>query len=173
MKKIFLIAGILSLTACTNDEGLFNPNLGGSSNTLEGNWKLTSMLVETPVDINGDGVSGTDFMVESGCYQNETAVFNTNFTGQTQSTSYLEISVTGSFPDDVTLTTECIEENETTDFTWLQNENLVTVITESGTMTGTLNENTLTFIIPDGQIYMDNEFNIVLMEDLTMVYTKQ
>ncbi|SMC52427.1 hypothetical protein [Moheibacter sediminis] len=171
MKKLFIIAGFLSLTACTNDEGLFTIIDGPV--TLEGSWKLTSMLVETPVDINGDGISGTDFMIESECYQNETAVFSANLTGQTQSTSYLEIAVSGSFPDDVTFTTECVLENETTDFTWLQNENTVTVITETGTMTGTLTGNVLTFVIPNGQIYMDENFEVVLMEDLTMVYTKQ
>lgn len=174
MKKLFIIAGILSLSACSNDEGLFDPNAGGNDVGLQGNWKLTSMLVETPVDINEDGTLGTDLMVESGCYQNETMVFNANLTGQNLSTSHLLFSVTGSFPEDVTLTTECIQENETTNFTWLQNENTVTVTTaDSGIMTGTLTGNVLTFVIPDGQIYMDENLEVVLIEDLTFVYTKQ
>jgi len=175
MKKLFIIAGLLSLAACSNDEGLFDPNAGGENPSgIEGTWKLTSMTVETPVDIDGDGESGTDLMVETNCYQNETLVFNADLTGQQFSTSYLSLSIEGSFPDDVTFTTECVEEEETTDFAWLQNENQITLmLAEMEPQNATLEGDTLTITIPNGQIYMDDEFNVVLEEDLTMVYTKQ
>jgi hypothetical protein len=174
MKKLLLLAGIAAcFTACTNDEELF----GGFEEPFSavGYWKLTSMTVETPVDINGDGTASTDFMAESGCYQNELLQLLPNNTGVIVSNSYLDISVEGSFPDEVTFTSECVNELEETPITnYTINAEAITITDGDGTViAGTLVGNTMTFIIPDGQIYMDEEFNVVLQEDLTMVYTKQ
>lgn len=174
MKKLLLLAGVATcFTACTNDEELF----GGFEEPFSavGYWKLTSMTVETPVDINEDGTASTDFMAESGCYQNELMQLLPNNTGVIVSNSYLNISVEGSFPDEVTFTTECVNEIEETPITnYTINAETITITDGDGTViAGTLVGNTMTFIIPDGQIYMDAEMNVVLQEDLTMVYTKQ
>lgn len=174
MKKLVLLAGIaLSLTACTNDEELF----GGFEPpfSVAGSWKLTAMTVETPVDINEDGTASTDYLAETGCYQNELIQLLPNNTGKTISNSYLELSVEGTFPDEVTFIKECIVELEETNITnYTINEQTISITDADGTViSGTLVGNTMTFIIPDGQIYLDAELNIVLQEDLTLVYTKQ
>lgn len=171
MKKILIaVCSILTLSACTNDEELYVPDpieVG-----IEGTWKLTSILVETPVDLNGDGTSSNDFIVESDCYTNETLVFNPDMTGLNVSTSYLSLTVNVDFPTDATITSECILEDETVNFTWTQNGNNIVFTDETGSYPGTLANNKLTITIPNGQIYFDNELNVVLMEDLTLVYTK-
>lgn len=174
MKKVMLILGAsLLLTNCTNDEELF----GGFEPpfSVAGVWKLTAMTVETPVDINGDGTASTDFLAESNCYQNELIQLMPNATGNIISNSYLELSVAGTFPDEVTFTKECIVELEETAITnYLMTENIITITDAEGSILGgTVEGNTMTFVLPEGQIYMDEELNIVLQEDLTMVYTKQ
>lgn len=174
MKKILLLVGVTTfLIGCTNDEELFNGFEQPFSAT--GYWKLTAMTVETPVDINADGTASTDFLAESGCYQNEMMQLLSNNTGKLISNSYLNTTVEGTFPEDVTFTTECINELEETPISnYTINEQTITITDAEGTtLNGTLVGNTITFIIPDGQIYMDEEMNIVLQEDLTMVYTKQ
>jgi hypothetical protein len=174
MKKLVLLAGIaMSLTACTNDEELF----GGFEPPFSaaGSWKLTAMTVETPVDINNDGTASTDFLAETGCYQNELIQLLPNNTGKFISNSYSQLTVEGTFPDDVTFTQECIvelEETNITNYTILEQTISITDA-EGSVFAGTLVGNTMTFIIPEGQIYFDGELNIVLQEDLTMVYTKQ
>lgn len=173
MKKLALLAVVaFNLTGCTNDEELFagfEPPFSAS-----GKWKLTAMQVETPVDINGDGIATTDYMTETGCYQDEFLEFYSDATGMAISNSYLNLTVEGEFPE-VSFTSECVEEISQTAITNYTIENgVITITEEDGTiLTGTLEGNKITFVIPEGQIYFDEEMNVLLTEDLTLVYTQQ
>lgn len=173
MKRI-LIAGLMLFTAfsCTNDEELYTPTAPFS---ILGSWKLISADVETPVDLNGDGTASTDLLAETGCLQNELLQFNADMaTGLIISNSYLDITISGEFPENVEYTIECVQEAEESPFAYSQEGNVIIITTQEGdVMAGNLSEDQLLqFTIPNGQIYMDEEFNVVLMEDLVLTYSK-
>lgn len=173
MKRI-LLAGLMLCTAfsCTNDEDLYTPTVPF---TILGSWKLISADVETPVDLNGDGTASTDLMTETGCLQNELMQFNADMaTGLIISNSYLEITISGEFPENVEYSIECVQEAEESPFVYVQEGNVIVITTGEGdVIAGNLSQDQLLqFTIPNGQIYMDEDFNVILMEDLVLTYSK-
>lgn len=71
MKKLALIAfAAFGIVSCNNDD-----DNGNNDVSLYGTWKLTSATLPAGVDFNNDGVASTDFMAETGCFNNSTIIF--------------------------------------------------------------------------------------------------
>lgn len=173
MRRLIAVFGLLFLAvACTNDEDIYNPI---EPFTIVGSWKMVSIEVVTPIDLNGDGIAGTDLMEESNCYQNERLIFGLDNTGVNLSTSYLELTVNIDFPTDAEVESECIQESENTNFSYLYDEGMITITDEFGDiMTGSVNPNKeMIFVIPNGQVYFDEDFEVVLTENLTITFVKE
>jgi len=143
---------------------------------LEGTWLLTAWIGTEPIDLNNDGTESTNFLEEMECYTNETLVFNNDNTGQSISTSFADIDIfleTGS-DSEVDFSVDCIEENETDNFTWSQADNTVSITNDFGTNDWTLDGNTLSIVIPEGfSVENDQDADVSITQDLTFVYTKQ
>ena len=143
---------------------------------IEGIWLLTAWNGTEPIDLNNDGTESTNFLEELDCYNNETIVFNADNTGQIFSTSYAEIDIVlevGS-TNSYDFTVDCIEAAETTDMTWSQNGNVVSITDVSGTSDWTLNGNMLSITIPEGFVVISSEdATVTVIQDLTFIYTKQ
>jgi hypothetical protein len=70
MKKLLLIAlAPFAIVSCNNDDD------NDENVSLYGTWKLTSATLPVGVDFNNDGTASTDFMAETGCFNNSTIIF--------------------------------------------------------------------------------------------------
>ena len=136
---------------------------------------LTAWLGEEPIDLNNDGTESANFLDEMDCYNNETIVFSNDGTGVAMSTSYAEFTfeiVVGT-EDEYTYTIDCINENESTNLTWDQNGDTVSITDDFGTTEWTISGNQLSITLPDGFGASNEDGSVILTQDLTFVYTKQ
>lgn len=173
MRKLLTVFGLLFLAAaCTNNDEIYDPT---EPFTMMGSWKMASMEVQTPIDLNGDGIAGTDLMEETGCYQNERLLFGLDNTGTIISNSYLEIIVNIDFPENAEVEFECENDSDISGFEYHMDNGMVSIITDEGDeMVGNLTEDKhLVFTIPNGQVYFDEDFEIVMTENLTVTYIKE
>ncbi|WP_179008349.1 lipocalin family protein [Winogradskyella forsetii] len=180
MKKIilglFILTSLSVTTSCSSDDD------DNTSSNIEGTWKLTAWNVSgTSYDLNNDGTVSTNLLEEMNCYNNETIVFNNNV-ATIMSTSYadiyaeLEVGSTSEYM----YTIECENEVSTDVATYSVNGNTITVTStyeEDGTVyednvVGTLNGNSMSFVIEEGLYITDSNFDAVVAQDLTFVYTK-
>lgn len=134
---------------------------------LPGTWKLHSLLLGESYDFNGDGEVHSDLMLETGCYQNELLTFNPDFTGLVISNSYADIS-----GEEGNYEVECIEETEEDSFIWVQTANTVAITLNGDVLNAVLENNTLTFVIPEGFSASDWQGNMTLLQDITFIYKK-
>jgi len=150
-------------------------NTGDTDVTVVGTWKMTAWNVNEAQDLNEDGTSSTNLLDEMDCYNNETVVFNADFTGIAMSTSYADIELnlvigtTNEFDYSIT----CVPEIENTDLTWAQSGNIVATTSTGITNNFTLNGNELSFLIPEGFTVVSDDSSVTVIQDLTIVYTKQ
>lgn len=170
--------------ACGDENGALQiiiDSLGTCDNTanesnLEGTWLLTAWIGTESIDLNNDGTESTNFLDEMDCYTNETLVFNNDNTGASMSTSFAEIDIfleVGS-DSEVDFNVECVQEEETVDFTWSQLGNTVTITDAFGSNDWTLSGDTLSILIPEGFSVINTEdADVNTIQDLTFVYTKQ
>ncbi|MCB0444603.1 MAG: lipocalin family protein [Gelidibacter sp.] len=174
MKKVIfslLAIAVLALTSCSKDDD------SNSSTSLTGTWKLTAWNSATGYDINNDGTASTNILNELDCYNNETVVFSANNTAMAHSTSYADITaeITTGTTDEYTYTVDCVDEVDSFALTWSLNGNTITF--DEGTpdeIVATLSGNTFSLLVPEGLVIYDaNNVNEVVIQDLTLVYTKQ
>ena len=167
-----LLISILTFSCSSDDDE------DGVTTSIDGTWKMTSFLSETAFDINQDGTSSNDVIVDTGCYQNETFTLNTDNTGTVNSTSYADfyLELVIGTTDEYEYTFECVLEDDSYEITWSQDGNSITVL-EGGvpSLTGVLSGNTITFVIPNGYFteIVENGVIVEVTEDLTIIYTKQ
>lgn len=170
---------LLTAFTCENETlegGFLVEDLDNTNNSVVGNWLLTAWNCQTALDLNNDGEESTNLLNEMNCYTNETVVFNSNNTGVFTSNSYadfsfeIEVGTTNSY----IYTTDCIQETEVTNFTWVQTGNLVLITDQFGEISNwILNNNQLSFLIPDGFTAFSDDLTLIVNEDITFVYTKQ
>lgn len=171
MKKTILLAtalifGSLSFQSCDEwEDESYHP--GGTTTELVGTWKLTEIKLAQAVDYNGDGVSSTDLMAETNCYQNELLEFFENNNGKVTSNSYADISMDAQG----VYTIECVQELEISDFTWAATQGNYTMIYEDELISFTIIGDKITFVVIDG-LFVQTEDDFIPF-DLTFTYTKQ
>uniref|UniRef100_UPI0035C7C25B hypothetical protein n=1 Tax=Aurantibacter sp. TaxID=2807103 RepID=UPI0035C7C25B len=126
-------------------------------------------------DLNQDGTNSTNLLNEMDCYNNETIVFNADFSAVSTSTSYadIELNLVIGTTDEFDYNITCVEETEVTDLIWIQLGNTVSIGTQSTITDLTLNGNQLSFVIPEGFTVVSDDASVTVIQDLTIVYTKQ
>jgi hypothetical protein len=67
---------------------------------------------------------------------------------------------------------ECIEETEEDSFIWVQTANTVAITLNGDVLNAVLENNTLTFVIPEGFSASDWQGNMTLLQDITFIYKK-
>lgn len=76
MKKVLFTALVaFAIASCSDDD-----NTGNTS--LKGTWKLSSIIIPTAIDLNGDGKAGNDLVKESGCMDESNITFPADTTQQ-------------------------------------------------------------------------------------------
>lgn len=147
---------------------------GGNDENVEivGTWKLTSLEFDEPFDINGDGESNKDLLIETGCYQNELMVFNEDFTGLVISNDYatIEANLEVGNNNEVIYAFECEVEIDQSSLIWTQEEENVQITLENDTFEAALSGNQLVFVIEDG-FYIGGTDE--MLYNITFTYTKE
>jgi hypothetical protein len=113
------VAGCLSLASCSNDDD----NNGVNNNTnadLTGTYRVTSWMAPTAVDLDGNGTTSTNMMMESSCYDDSMMTINQN---GTYTMTYNSAGINGT-------SLEC--DTETTVGTWTRSGNSFTTSHMSG-----------------------------------------
>jgi hypothetical protein len=182
--KLFALFLVISLFSCDNEpltgfdlEALAAAN-SGSTNTdasIVGTWKMTAWNVNEGQDLNQDGTNSTNLLDEMDCYNNETILFNADFSAVATSTSYadIELNLVIGTTDEFDYNITCVAETEVTDLTWIQTGNSVIAGTPTTFSTFTLDGNELSFLIPEGFTVVSDDSSTTVIQDLTIVYTKQ
>jgi hypothetical protein len=190
MKKILsysvFILSIILFNSCDNEpltgfdlEALAEANSGsgstGSDTSIVGTWKMTAWNVNEGQDLNQDGTNSTNLLDEMDCYNNETILFNSNNTAVSTSTSYadIELNLVIGTTNTYNYTITCVPEIENTDLTWAQSGNVVATTSAGSTNNFTLDGNQLSFLIPEGFTVVSDDSSTTVIQDLTIVYTKQ
>uniref|UniRef100_UPI004049AADA lipocalin family protein n=1 Tax=Flavobacterium sp. TaxID=239 RepID=UPI004049AADA len=171
MKKIFFLTfSCLALLSCSSDDESSN-----SGTSLTGTWKLTAFTTDTAVDFNLDGVTSTNYITESGCYDNSTMVLAANNVA-TVTLQEADIDFVFDFENPENSTFEFICNDGTAQAgTWSQNNNNVTVTVDDEPVVFTLNGNTLTAVLEDFvETEVDNGGEVIVeFTGATLVFTKQ
>ncbi len=176
MKNFFKLAMVSLLAisvSCSSDDD------SSSNDSVEGTFRLVAFEVETSFDLDGDGDSSTNLIEETGCYQNETITFNNDNTGTAITRSFLDVFVVISTDSDGEDTyfqiIDCIEEEESSSFTWTQNGSTVTTFVDGATRGFTFTGDEISFTLPSGFLGEVLEGDIdtaILIEDVTFRYER-
>ena len=169
MKKVLFITLLSGLFfACSSSDS-------SSSTSPVGTWKLTSFTTQEPVDANNDGTATTNFINESGCYDNSTIILNADHTA-TVSLQELDLGldIVAGTTNDYEFTTDCYN-GDTSTGTWTQSGNNVTITVDGQPETITISGNTFALNIPEFT-EIPSESNGVISYTFTganLVFTKQ
>ena len=163
MKQITLLAlASVFFISCSDD--------GTNNVSIDGTWKLTKIIVADvhATDMNEDGITSTDFMVETGCYNNSTLEFGENNTAVFKSED-VHNDCNFTTPDNVTY--EVNGSNVTFYHQITEEGSLCTTFKKSGNkLTATLSDHMFPYYIPtDGE---GGEYYTLFL-GATFVYTKQ
>jgi hypothetical protein len=170
MKKIFLLAvSCFAILSCSSDDE------GTSSASLVGTWKVTSFTTGVGVDFNNDGTASTNFLTESGCYDNSNLIFAANNVA-TANFQELDIILDIDFvnPENSIYEVDCLPATPVVG-TWAQGGNSVTVTIDGEPAVLTINGNTMTAVFDefvDIETYENGE-TVYSYTSATMVFTKQ
>jgi hypothetical protein len=171
MKKLLtliLVAAIFVSCSSDDDNGRV---------VVEGTWKMTSFKTQNAYDLNGNGTISNDIMGQTNCFQNETMVFNSNYTGSVMSRSSLDIDLelVAGTTNEYEYNVECVSENNTTAFAWSKSGNILTVTQAGSVYTGTQDGNEITFTVLNGFVIEVEQGNgtAFISQDVTMIYQKQ
>lgn len=177
MRKIVLSLFCLCMLSCSSDD---DANVDNTP-AIIGTWVISQFNVENDTfDLNNDGTESNNLVSESGCYQGETMIFNANGTGSITYTTDLELTLTNSNNVE-TFSFECLLDNSSYNFTWIQLENGTIVADNNGdpTTITMLSNNTISrstfFEYPI--VFVDANGDVISTSysesDATNVYVKQ
>ncbi|WP_282044470.1 hypothetical protein [Winogradskyella flava] len=164
IQSLILLILCLVISSCSSDDD------SSSSSDLEGQWFVTSLLVESAFDFNGDGNASRDLFQETSCYDG----------------NFIQFFDDGDVTIVVDFTNIFVDSNNEQDFEcqsglalssiWTQNGDSVTVENGNEDITGVISGNTLTVTVPDGfemELYDPAVGHYPAEEDFTIVFTKE
>ncbi len=172
--KFFTITLLAITVSCSSDDDSSSENNSVSGST----FLLTAFETESSLDIDGDGDSSTNLLVETGCLQNNRLVFSTNGTVTAINDSFLDIFVDEDANGDIVQIVECTPTNDTETLPFSENGNSVSIDDEDEAITGTLSGDQLVFILNNGFVgeFLNEDGSdgtFELEETITITYSRQ
>lgn len=162
-----LIAYVL-LVSCTKNDEVYEPSISGV-------WKLTAWNVSSPLDLNNDGVSNSNLLLEFGCLNDSEIIFKDSWNATIFYSSDVSFHVERE-NEGLFFMISCSLDNESgpVQSTYVQEENDV-ILNNNGELSHfTLSENTLSRVVPNGFVASDAQTQeIVVSQDVTYIFTKQ
>jgi hypothetical protein len=165
---------ILALYTCLSFIVFTSCSIEGvdDSSTILGEWTLTSLKVDTPIDLNNNGTPQSE--LSPGCLTDSAL----NFLDASKATVFFSSEVTyHTRMDDGKLIfmTACSTDSDRapTLVDYTMNNNLVMIDFEGELRVLTLNESTLIMTVPDGFVAKDiDTFETTFTQDITYVFTR-
>ena len=175
MNKIKLTAAVLSVftlitfTSC-NIEPLDSDLLGNVINpdSVAGTYRMTAFNTGIPTDLNNDGTTSTNQMLETSCFNNNILTINPDGTFKATSKG-VEVSAGA--------TLECYTDPDITGIWGLSGTVLTLVYLEAGvrnTELFSVSANSLTYSVPLGEIVSTTSTNVAvyLNSSYNIIYTR-
>ncbi|MBJ6368769.1 hypothetical protein [Snuella sedimenti] len=176
MKKLvsicYLACLLVFFSSCSSDD---------VDVALEGTWNLSAWQVNTPMDLNSDGVKSTNLLTEFGYLNNSTLVITDNFNGSIFY-SALHVSFNAVAEGEMLTfmsTSVTDSDNAPLPFTYTKSDNTIVVDADitlnkvGGSSVLTFKDNTLTMEVANGFVVKDSETSeTILSQDVTYVFTK-
>ncbi len=175
MNPIKLTAAVLSVftlmtfSSC-NVEPIDSDLLGNIINTasVAGTYRMTAFNTGIPTDLNHDGTTSTNQMLETTCYNNSSLIINANGTF-TATSKGVDVSTSN--------TLECYTDADVTGTWVLSGTVLVLTYTEAGAPvveSFSVSGNSLTYSMPLGEIVSTTSTNaaVYLNSSFNIVYTR-
>ncbi len=166
---------LLAVTvSCSSDD-----DASGDDSLVNGEtYLLTSFVTETSFDLDGDGNSSNDLLIETGCLQNNRLVFSTDTTVTAINETFLDIYVSEDASGNLIQLVECEVDNESIALTFTQNGNAVSIVDEEETLVGVVSGNTIVFTLNEGFVgeFLNDdgsEGTFELEENIILTYTRQ
>ncbi len=172
MKKsllfLYFLIACIPITSCSQDDAVFE-------SAISGVWELSAWNVDTPIDLNNDGVSSTNLLKEFGClagselifkdavnatifYSSEVA-FNVEIQNESQFFMFICGTNSNSVPRQIT---------------YVHQENSVILNDRGEELVLNLSQNTLSMLVPNGFVARDvNSQAVVISQDIIYVFTRQ
>ncbi len=143
---------------------------------IEGDWLLTFIVTENPLDIDNDEQDTINIYPEMDCHQNESIVFFDDGTGAFTRTSFAAYSYTtntSSF-DGVDYIVDCISADETRTFNWVRDgNNVIATFMDNGEVLPFLKStNVLSQFTMDGFSADSTDGSPDIVQDIAFVYVK-
>lgn len=179
MKTLMLLA-VVMMASCNDEpidpallDAINNPNDQNNPIPVTGTYVMTAFNTSVPVDLNNDGVSNNNHMLETNCYNNSFLVLNNNntFTATGKGVEIETDSATN------TTTIACYDDGVTAG-TWTLSGNNVSFnyVFDGETFSDTFvrSGNTLTYTIQGGEVVgTANGQPVYLTTNIEIIYTKQ
>lgn len=169
IKNFILLTFILSLCACSSDDGDSSP-----IESPEGSWLLISLSIETAFDFDNDGTAQSDMFDETPCYSGNFVSFDSEGGARlVNGLTYISADVNSNDPSDYEYIYEC-QNGFDVETSWTQNGNTVTIQLLGQDVLGTISGNTMTVVISDlFEIELYDGINYTdVQEDVTLIYSK-
>ncbi len=161
----FLCLLFLIISSCSKDEM-------ETQNPLLGNYTLTSWSVDTPIDLNNDGFSSTEF--DPGCLNNSEIIFSNNSSGSLLYTSFVSYNTFLENGKTVYATTCTINADlDAQQFTYNETATNITIDFNGVIYDVIKNGTTLLLEIPNGFVIKDvDTLEVTHVQDLVYVFEK-
>lgn len=164
--KVLSLAAIAAIMfSCSSDD---------DNNTSDpvGLYTISAFTITEPQDLNGDGVSSSNILTETHCFDGGFIQLNADHTF-TASSDGMEITMTTGGVEEVS----CYDDGNFPG-TWTVSGNLVTLTyMDEGTQYSdsfTISNNSITISVQDGEVVgMSGGNPVYVTTDISMVYTKQ
>lgn len=139
-------------------------------------WSLVSRRTEKAHDFNDDGVSSQDLQSEIDCQSNLVLKLSSDGTGTQELEKaiilYYDTSQSNYFIG--CFLPQEIGTIDKSNLTWSQNGNNIAYTVDGKAYNGTITENQLTVVVPNGFFVLDDIGEVYLdSENLTLVFNKQ
>ncbi|GAA3585360.1 hypothetical protein [Snuella lapsa] len=177
MKKIISIFYLACLLVCFSSCSSDNDD-----NALEGTWKLSAWQVNTPIDLNSDGVKSSNLLTEFG-YLNDSALVIADNSNGSIFYSALNVSFNAITEGDMLTfmsTSVTDSDNVPHPFSYTKSDNTIIIDADitfnkvGGSSVLIFKDNALVMEVPNGFVVKDSEtLETILSQDVTYVFTKE
>jgi hypothetical protein len=169
MKKshlaLYLILPLIFCTSCSTEAI-------DETSAILGQWKLTSWKVNTPIDLDNDGISNSEF--SAGCLSDSAISFIDPSNGTIFYSSSVTYNTRMENGQQVLLTACSTRDDIVPSLVgYTMTNNTITLNSNGEEFLLTLNENTLSMHIPNGFVAKDIDTSeTTISQDITYVFTR-
>lgn len=170
--SVLFLTTIFAITSCSTNTEVLDPAINIAAGGVTGTYEMTAFNTAIPTDLNNDGITSTNQMMETSCFDGNIIVINSNNTF-TSTSKGVEISELGT-----TLTIGCYSDPNYSG-TWEMVGNILKLTYIEDTVTYTdefvFSENSkLTYTDEQGEVVATTSTDtpVYLSSKIDVIFTK-